>query len=181
MTDVAVQHAEPTEAQASAAHTAEQTIRAIVHRMRTEWARLAEQLYQFSECRHWRSLGYRSFEQWLASPEIDLSRREVFYLIEAWRELVVERGVEPGRLERVQVSKVRDVLPAVRRGVVTPDEALSDAESLSREDLREHYGHVGRPGSTAPGAEPLEATREPEYTVCQACGSRIRVRNGAST
>jgi hypothetical protein len=181
MTDL-VQHstADPTEAQAAAAHTAELEVKAIIHRMRSAWADLAERLYHFSERRHWRALGYRSFEQWLASPEIDLSRREVFYLIEAWRELVVERGVEPKRLERVQVSKVRDVLPAVRRGVVTPDEALSDAETLSREDLREHYAHVGRPGSESPSERPLDATTEPAFTVCDACGSRIRVRGAVA-
>lgn len=176
MTELA--HTEPTEIQAAAAHQAEQAIKATIQQMRSTWVQLAEQLHHFSELQMWRALGYRSFEQWLAGPEIDLSRRTVFYLIESWRELVIKQGVKPEDLQRVEVSKAREILPAVRRGHVDVDTALADAETLSRDDLRERYGHVGRPGGRGVD-EPLDAEREPEWAVCQSCGSRYRVRRAA--
>lgn len=170
---------QPTEAQAQVAYKAQEAIKVTIRTMRVTWVRLAEQLYAFSEDHTWAALGYRSFEQWLADPDIDINRRNAFYLIESWRELVVIRGVQPEQLENIEVSKVREVMPAIRRGHVEIPEALEDARSLAREDLRERYSGVGRPGTDGPNDQPLEATREPERHQCPACGSWLTSKAAA--
>lgn len=175
-----VARTEPTEAQATSAFEAQEAIKATIRAMRVTWVRLAEQLYAFSEAKAWRALGYRSFEAWLSDPDIEINRRNAFYLIESWRELVVLRGVDPGRLEDLEVSKVREVMPAVRRGAVEIEDALDDVKALERDDLRQRYSGVGRPGGDPIGSAPLDADAEPEYTVCGSCGSRYRVARQAA-
>lgn len=163
--------------QAKAAFEVEDRIRNNVRHMRGLWVRLAEDLFKFHELEMWRDLGHGGFEEWLASPDIDLERRWVYELIGMWRELVVKRHVAPEQLMPVQVSKVREVLPAIRRGAVDIGDALADCESLPRNDLREKYSGVGAGtiGQNGGPTAPLDATTEPEYAICHACGSRYQV------
>lgn len=159
---------EPTEAEAAAAHAVHEEIRGAVKAMRSAWVWLAERLYHFNQQKMWIPLGYRTFDEYLASPEIELGRRQVYALIEAWRELIIERGLDPKELEDAEVSKVREVMPAVRKGTVSLEEAIADAKSLGREDLRLRYAKAGAGLSSphGPGAHP-------GYTVCPTCGSRV--------
>jgi hypothetical protein len=158
-------------AQVQAAHDVDQAIKQCIGLIRTSWIKLAEHLYQFHEQDMWRDLGYTTFEQWLAGPEIDLSRRQVYALMESWRELVVNRGVKPKELEDVPVGKLREVLPAVRRGFVDTDDALADCRTLARDDLRQRYQEVSN--TTSRGRAPLDATKEPDRVRCPTCGSRV--------
>jgi len=157
------------EVSADHAFEVEARIRTTVHRLQQDWIALAVDLYEFQDAKLWKDLGHVSFEEWLASPDIDLDRRTVYGLIQLYREYVILRNVEPERLERVQVSKAQDVLPAVRREDVTVEEALSDAESLSRTDIREKYYS---PNGRKPDAK-LEATEEESFERCPACGQRM--------
>jgi hypothetical protein len=168
------------EMEALVAHEAQARIKKTMHLVRIAWARLAEELFKFSEQEMWRSLGYDSYEAWLADPEIDIERRWAFQLTAIWRELVIHRGADPRRLERAAPSKLQEILPAVRRNHVSLEEGLADAEQLSRSDLRERYGPRGG-GSKASteGARPDTSTRydaesEPSMAICPTCGSRVR-------
>lgn len=186
MTDLA--HQEPTEPQAKAAFDVEVRIKGHVHAMRVTWIKLAEDLHAFSRSEMWRDLGWKSFEAWLASPEIDIERRQAYYLLEMWRELVVKRDVKPEQLEGLGPSKVQEVLPAIRRGFVDVADALSAVETLPRADLRREFSisanggppppsrESGIGGSLAPRAttESFDAQAEPDFYVCEACGSRVR-------
>jgi hypothetical protein len=82
--------------------------------------------------------------------------------------LVIQRGVDPKELENAEVSKVREVLPAIRKGTVTVEQALADVRVLGREDLRIRYSGAGAGLTTGhgPGAHP-------GYAVCPTCGSRV--------
>lgn len=126
---------------------------------RSSWIVLAERLHVFHNGKGWDALGLHSFNEWLGQPEISLGRAEAYAMLGAWRELVLDRDVDPRRLVAVDVSKVAVILPAVRRGEVTADEALADCESLSRSDLREKYHKDGSAG----------------YRVCESCGQRVKV------
>jgi hypothetical protein len=173
------------EAPARAAHEVAERITNNVQAMRTLWIVIAEDLFRFNELEMYRDLGYTSFEQWLAEPDVDLSRRTVYSLLEVWRELVINKGVKPDELKNVGWGKVQEVLPAVRRGQVTPQEALSDAETLTRGDLRERYRAPAPSNGDAPPAVPsgpdtsttYEATDEPAFAICPSCGSRYRVKS----
>lgn len=173
MTDLI--HTEPTEAEALDAHQVQERIRTNVNTMRALWINVAGDLYHFHTGEMWRKLGYGSFESWLATPEIELERRWVFELIAVYRELVVDRQVEASQLGALNVGKVREILPAVRRGHVTVEEALADCEAMPRRDLEERYRGITSRQPSEP--EPsLDAGTEPTRVQCQACGSWYEVR-----
>jgi hypothetical protein len=164
------------EEQAAEAHELQRLVKESLVAIRREWVVLGERLYAFRQARGWEALGLPSFEEWLASPEIELGRRTVFQLIEAYRELVVERSVPLEELETTEITKVAEVLPAIRRKQVDPRDALADTRVLSRRDLHEKYDAI-RPESTRDEAErgrPLDAEEEPPLEQCPACGTWVR-------
>lgn len=121
------------------------------------WVPLACALHRFHATQAWTMVACESFNEWLGQPEVWISRAEAYGLIGVWRELVVERDVNPDDLTVLDPSKVQAVVPAIRRRDVTVDEALADCAALSRSDLREKY-----------------ARSAAEYTTCPQCGSRVR-------
>jgi hypothetical protein len=195
MTDVDILDPDTTTpAQGQAAFEVEQRIKTHVHQMRGLWIRLAEDLYTFANRNLWRDLGHKSFDEWLAGPDIDLGRRTVYGLIEVWKELVVNRGVRPHQIADVPVSKLRDSLAAVRRGFVDAEDAIADARTLGRDDLRERYRQLSTPtgarrdsaGTLPPGdstSQPppqFAAEEEQQWAICPACGQRYPVKKQAA-
>ena len=160
------------QATAAAAYEMDQGIRRCVRQMRGLWVELAERLHHFRAGEMWKDLDYPSFEAWCADPEVDLERRWVYKLTDAYRFLVIERNVPRDRVERLHVSKVNEVVPAIRRGQVDLETALSDAETLGRSDLEVKYRgiHSPTPGRPDVGTA-IHTSHEPEYAVCPTCGS----------
>jgi hypothetical protein len=111
----------------------------------------AEALYHFSEETGWAALGYETLGEWLASPEVTLSRRTYFQMVQAWRELVVLRSVDSANVRTLDLTKVSIALPAITKGTASTEEVLADVEALSAPDLREKYVRRGR--SSEPPAE----------------------------
>ncbi len=108
----------------------------------------------------WSELGYESFKAFVADPDIGLpDYRQSMALVQAYRELVIERDIPVARLGDVDASKVAVVLPALKRGEVTVEDALSDAQTLPRSDLRSQY-RVANDGRQAGAGE----------SVCRCCG-----------
>lgn len=172
---------EPTAAEAKAAQAVSDRIKGHVRMIRRAWLLLAEDLYAFHIAEQWRELGYPSFNAYLNDPEIEVEKRHAHYLIELWRELVIKREVDPKILEDVGVSKVQVVLPSIRRGYVDIPDALADAKTLSRDDLRKEYaGRATEPGAgtgaPARNDRHLDPDDEPEYARCEACGSTYLVK-----
>jgi hypothetical protein len=125
---------------------------------RASWVPLAARLAEFHAGEGWLALDYESFNEWLGQPEISLSRSNAYELMSAWRELAIEREVDPKRLAGLDLSKLTVVLPAVRDGMDV-EEALSACETLSRSDLRAEF----------------QSPEHAEYRVCEACGSKVKV------
>ncbi|UTI65576.1 hypothetical protein NBH00_05045 [Paraconexibacter antarcticus] len=145
--------------------------------VRRAWADLARDLYEFSDQAMWKTLGYDTFEEWLEGPDVSLDRRWVYQLIAQWRELVVNLGAEPSRLTAVEPSKVQEILPAVRRGQVSLEQALSDCEILSRADLRQRYGAGAQNGTSGEiHGTAYDPAAERQFAKCHACGSTYEVR-----
>jgi hypothetical protein len=165
---------------AEAAFAVDQQIRATLRQMKGLWVHLAEQLYRFHTAEMWRDLGHDTFEAYLADPELelDLQRRWVFELIGMYRTLVVEREVSTAELEGLHVSKVREVLPAIRRGWVDIPTALSDVETLTRHDMELKYRGLASstPGRPDMGTQ-VDTDAEPEWRECPTCGSTYLVRS----
>jgi hypothetical protein len=165
----------PQDPAAELAHRSHTRIKAVVGTMKRLWVELAEELHTFVRSDMWRDLGYSTLEEWLADPDIELKRRYVFELVANWQELVIERGVSKEDLARLKVTKVREVLPAVRRGLVELEVALADVESLPRRDLEIRYRGLAS-GST--GGQPdtdstIRTEAEPRPVAnCPTCGGR---------
>jgi len=144
--------------------------RAAAHMGRAAAWRLARALYEIHERALWQHLGYSSVREWLSDPELEVGYQHALRLIEAWRETVVVRGVEPERIEAIPPSRVRAVLPAVRQGRVDIDRALADAEVTPRRDLERLYAQPSRD-------EPIDPAQEPRLVRCPTCGSWVEERD----
>jgi hypothetical protein len=145
------------------AFATDQRIKRTVRDMRGLWVELAEALHQFHANRMWLDLGIPTFDAWLADPDVELTRRHVFELIALYKQLVIERGVSRERLRTLRISKLSEVLPAVRAGEVDLEVALADAGTLTRRDLELRYRGLA---SDTPGRPDVDSTirteREPE-------------------
>ena len=107
--------------------------------LKRRWVRLAGNLHAFHGVRGWEALGVETFNEWLADPTVDLKRAQAYLLIQAWQVFVADCDVQPDRLGEVDLTKVQLVMPALKRGDITADEALAECEALSKSDLREKY------------------------------------------
>jgi hypothetical protein len=167
------------QALADAAHQMDQEIREIKRQMESLWVLLAERLYHFRIGEMWKDIGYPTLQSWLDDPEVDVERRWLYKLTDAYRFLVIEWGVPLERVKRLKISKVNEVLPAIRRGQVELEAGLSDAETLRREDLEIQYRglHSSMPGSAVAATSPIiEVEEEPEWATCPTCGSSYQRR-----
>lgn len=146
-------------------------VRRTVRDLRHAWVRLAQDLHDMQQGL-FKSIGYDTFEEWLADPEVDIERRWAYQLSATWRELVVNLKLPADRIRQLEPAKIQEVLPAVRRGLVDVQDALADVEALSRSDLRERYASIRS------GTEPTmsaDAASTPHFAVCDKCGSRYRL------
>ncbi|MBN1530697.1 MAG: helix-turn-helix domain-containing protein [Thermoleophilaceae bacterium] len=128
---------------------------AIADGRRALWS-LAALLDRFDEEDGWAALGFKSQNEWLASREIGITRGRFHDLVDTYRELV-KREVEPSVIKVLEPSKVRTVLPAVRSGRASLEDALDHVKTLGFRDLRERYRdpEAGRGAPTSkPGREP---------------------------
>jgi hypothetical protein len=167
------------QALADAAHQMDQEIREIKRQMESLWVLLAERLYHFRIGEMWKDIGYPTLQSWLDDPEVDVERRWLYKLTDAYRFLVIEWGVPLERVKSLKISKVNEVLPAIRRGQVELEAGLSDAETLRREDLEIQYRglHSSMPGSAVAATSPIiEVEEEPEWATCPTCGSSYQRR-----
>lgn len=168
-------------AESAPAYALDREIKRELAHMRTLWLSLAEKLHEFHGTRAWKALGYSSLEQWLADPAVEINRRTCFALIEIWQQYVIERGIEPLRLGQIPVSKVREVLPAIRSGQVDLEVALSDAEVLSRPDLQIRYRGLASGRRGVPDTDStIRTEHEPVPMVrCERCNGRGLVPVGS--
>jgi hypothetical protein len=152
------------EADVEQAHQAEAKVREVLGETKAAAWRLAEALYAFDEAVGWRRLGHESLEEWLAQPEIGITKTTYYDLVGAWRKFVIHRGVEGERLKVLDPSKVAIVANSVEKSKATVEEALSDAEALGYRDLRAKYAKAKPPEAGLPqGGETEDA--QPDEVV----------------
>lgn len=150
----------------------DQTIKELLQDIRTRWVALAALLYHFHHGKGWFIAGYDTLEEWLATPEIEISRRMFFLLIESYRELAVDRHIPVENLKGIDMTKVQAVLPAIRRGQVDWQEALADARVLTRGDLRIKYTDIPPTGEIDRNIKPDDF----RWDECPTCGHKVKVK-----
>lgn len=122
------------------AHTAELILKSAWRESHVANWKLAKAIFDFHEGGFWKWLGYATLEQYLAEPDLGMSRGYFFKLSQTWRDLVEVKQIAPDRLEHLELSKVAEVRKAIMDGKVPVDKGLDDAEAMGQRDLREHYG-----------------------------------------
>jgi hypothetical protein len=115
---------------------------------------VAEALYEFNEEAVWTALGYETLADWLADPDIGMTKSTYYRLTRMWRQLVIHRKITPAQIKLLEPSKVDIVLGAVEQGRVSVNKALADAKDMGARDLREVYM---RPTTPEPGPEEADA------------------------
>ena len=153
------------EALSKAAFRLEVGIKKSFARIHESWWTLSRQLYEFHEGGYWSVLGYDTLEEFLAQPDLGMSRRSFFQMTKLWRDLVVTRQIEPDTLADIEPSKVALVTPALMKGDVSVEDALGDARDLGWRDVREKYSGREKPDQA------LDAEAEPIRVQCPECGS----------
>jgi hypothetical protein len=163
MTDL-VRQPTTTAERADRAYELEQQVVVGCRTIRAAWLHLAAYLHEMNAERLYTVLGYETFNEWLGTPEISLSRSHAYALIGSYVEFVIERGIDHREIDSIEATKLAETLPALRRGEVQVEDAIADASTLSRSDLREKY--------RADGSGRLDA--ETERPICPNCGARMK-------
>jgi len=94
---------------------------------------LGQALYEFHYNNDYESLGYETFESYLADPEVDIGRSLAFMLINIHKTFILKLGVHPDGLLPVGVTKLDRLAEKVDDTNV--EAWLNKAATLSRSDL----------------------------------------------
>ena len=84
--------------------------------------------------RYYKTLGYETFEEYLGTPEISLSRGYVYKLIKNYELWVQKYNVSPAKLEGIDSEKL--YLAGTLTTKNNYEEWLEKAKALSRSDIR---------------------------------------------
>lgn len=148
----------------SSAFQADHAIKQVLSRARTDMWELAARFHDWEESKRWKWLGgYDTLNDWLAEPEIGVSRSLYFDLRKAWEQIVVLRGADVDELRGVDWSKVRLMLPAISSNTVDIESAIEDARALGWRDIREKYCQPKEKAEVEPepGAEESDDELDP--------------------
>jgi len=134
------------------------------------WWETAKVTHEMHEKKSWELLGHDTLEEFLAQPDLGMSRRWFFKMSQTYRDLAGVRQIEIDRLKQIEPTKAMEVRPAIMSGDVNAEQALSDAESLSFRDLAEKYRPSKRNlTGQDPSNSKLDADAEPERVRCPCC------------
>ena len=121
-------------------------------------AECAEGCHDLHVSKGWETLGYDSLSEYLAAPEITLSRTEFYRMVDIWKSYVLEGGLPPMQLQGAGETKLAVPLPALKDGLVSAEQAVSDATALTRKELESRYDEIT-------GKEPKEREVKPKDMV----------------
>lgn len=167
--------AEEMEERRQIAFNLEVSIKDAIGRGRAAMWELAKSLYEFNEEHGWTALNYETQGEWLAQPEIGMSKRQYHRLVRIWKEATITWSIPEADVLEIEPSKFEIVLPAIESNKATVVEALEDARSMGVRDLRETYiGPQGTPkhpreeqedasGATADGTAKPKKDKGPPY------------------
>lgn len=108
--------------------------------------------------RFYEVLGHETFESYISSPELSMSRSAVYTLIQIYEKLVLKLNIPAEELMDTDWTKLQKILPSINED--NKQDLLSKAKVLSRSDL-----------AIVVSDEP-----EQEYCKCPTCGGSGRVK-----
>lgn len=99
---------------------------------------LGRWLFEMYSKNHYKRLGYDSWVEYVATPEIAMSQGTTSKLINIYKELVVKYKFPRKQLRKIEWSKLAEVMPVIK-GIEKKKEIgdwLKKAEVLTQRDLR---------------------------------------------
>lgn len=117
---------------ADAAHENRRQILEIKRIMGTVDFHLARLLKENRDLGFFKLLGYDSFNEFLAEPELAFRRAKAYNLIRQYELFVQKLGIDEDRLSKIGTRKLTMIMPVVEG---EPEKWLGAAEALSRSDL----------------------------------------------
>lgn len=133
------------------------------------YMRMAELLYEVNSKKHYKVLGYDTFETWIGIPEISMPRSTAYELIQAYELFIIKMGLQIDDI-KVEISKIRMLNRLESKGAIsTPEQAkewLNKAEALSCSDLKAEINEA----SGTPEAQEKHEKRtdcEPAWHILQ--------------
>lgn len=130
---------------------------------------VAEACFRLSREQRWVDLGFDTLGEFLAQPEISLTRTAFFDLADIWEQYVLEAEIPAERIGAVSDWKLAIPLRAIKAGDVDATDAFGDAEALGARDLREKYRQERGPaGGTDDAPDPEPDTKQSELSDCSA-------------
>lgn len=146
--------------QAAEAFTAHQLIVGGQQMARAGLDAICRGCHEMRDSRGWLALGYETLSEYLAQPDVELSKSEFERAADIWQTYVLDGGAAPELLHGAGPSKLEVPLHALKQGVVTVEQAAADAESMTRKDLREHYRALLGDEDEVPPVVPVERVDE---------------------
>lgn len=123
------QHSAPVELSAEDRHTNIVTLQNALDILSLQ---LGEELYYFCEGEMWLERDCKSFEEYLASPEVNIKRTTAYALKRIYKILVLDLGVPPAGLPGW--TKLDVICSHINED--NKDDLIADASTLTRNDLR---------------------------------------------
>lgn len=157
----------------------EQEIKAKAQTFREATWEVAEALDRFRSIRGWERLGYETLNEFLAQPDVGLSRAQFYKQARMWHDLVEHKKVPIAKLKEADPSKVAAAVPAIMANVVAAEDAIDDIKGLSFRDTQAKYSPSAiqrarnNDDGTSPIDEPLAAETEPQLMRCPMCGTYV--------
>jgi hypothetical protein len=139
------------------AYEMEKRLKAALRLTRRSLLAVGEECHNISRGHAYEALGYETLAEFLAQPEVGMSRSEFFTAAKIHEVFVLEHGIEPDRLAEAGMAKLAVVLPKVTAGEIEAETAVADASTNGLRDLRDEY------------REPRESTVD-QTPNCPRCG-----------
>jgi hypothetical protein len=109
-------------------------IKSLKHDAERTFLELGQELYEFVQCRDFKALGMDTFEEWIAQPDVNISRTLAYRLMGIYETFVLQYEVPLAGLLEAGTTK----LDKIRPQVVDKMSALkwvNTASALSKSDL----------------------------------------------
>lgn len=142
-----------------------QDIISVKNRIGKDLLGLASLLTVNHDNRYYKTLGYSTWEEFLATPEISMSRFFAYKLMQIDRVWVQEYSVSPAKLQGIDSEKLYLMGTMINKNLTNEEieERLEQARTLSRSDVKQ-----------------LKSGKEYEYerykiVTCPHCGGEVKV------
>jgi len=128
------------EQKATVGHNLQEEITEDSKHVMARYLRIGRNLRVFARNQLYAKLGFDSFDEWRAQPELNLSRSTSYALMKVFEIFVERLKVMPQRLQNIDWTKLYGLSRVVTAENV--DDYLSKAETLSRTDLQRELSLV---------------------------------------